>query len=86
MKCFWTGSWCCLDATRAYGTLGRLINHSNRPNLRAKAARVEGKLRVGFMAMKNIGAGEELFYDYGRQPHPPTWMRRRSLRYEFHSP
>ena len=69
--------WICMDATRAYGTIGRLINHSAKPNLRAKVARVEGKLRLGFLACKDIVVGEELFFDYGRQPNPPSWLRRR---------
>ena len=44
----------CLDATRAFGTLGRLINHSVRGNLRTKAAVVDGELRLGFIAAKDI--------------------------------
>ena len=71
------GSWKCLDATRAYGTLGRLINHSSRPNLRPKVARVYGELRLGFLALRPINAGEQLFYNYGSQPHPPPWLSRR---------
>lgn len=72
-----TGCWLCLDATRAFNTLGRLVNHSCNPNLRAKAAQVKGSLRLGFLAARNIPAGEELYFDYGIQPRPPPWLRRR---------
>ncbi len=32
------GGWVCIDATRAYGTLGWLINHSSTPNVYGMAA------------------------------------------------
>ena len=70
------GQWWCVDATRAYGTLGRLINHSSKPNLVAKAARIDQVLRIGFLALRPIDAGDELTYSYGNQRNPPPWMQR----------
>ncbi len=73
-----TGQWWCLDATRAFGTTGRLINHSSKKgNLKTLAAVVEGKLRLGFLASRDITAGEELLYDYGCQKRAPLRLRRR---------
>ena len=70
------GSWWCVDATRAFQTLGRLINHSFTPNLKGKAARVCGKLRVAFLALRDIESGEELSYDYGVQRTSEPWLQR----------
>ena len=71
-----TGKWVCLDATRAFGTVGRLVNHG-RPNanLRSMAAVVDDILRVGFLASKDVTSGEEVHFDYGYQTKAPLWMR-----------
>lgn len=44
------GQWECLDATWAFGTTGRLINHGKNFNLKAMAARgVESNKFIGHM-------------------------------------
>ena len=48
------GGWVCIDATRAYRTIGLLVNHSPNPNVKGRVAVVEGKLRMGFLAMKDL--------------------------------
>lgn len=72
-----SGKWICIDATRAYGTIGRLVNHSPRPNVKGKVAVVDGEVRLGFLALHDIDANEEILVDYGYQPNPPPWMRGR---------
>lgn len=74
-----TGRWYCLDATRTFGTLGRLVNHSSTPNLKAMQALCRGCLRVGFLAMVDIQPNVELSFHYGTQPHPPAFFRRRRI-------
>lgn len=74
--------WLCLDATRAIYTIGRLINHqpSHKANLRLHPPIfLNNKWRVGLYAARDIKAGEELSYDYGRQPDPPDFMRLRKV-------
>ena len=58
------GGWVCIDATRPYGTIGQLVNYSPIPNVKGKV--VNGKLRLGFMACKDIKRGDEVLVDYGR--------------------
>ena len=70
-------SWKYRDTNRAYGTLRRLKNHSPKPNLRPKVSRIYGDLVLGFLSLQPIKAGQQLFYNYGAQPHPPPWLRRR---------
>ena len=63
-----------LDATRRFEQFGRYINHSAcYPNVKlARPMFLKGKWRVGFVAQRNIEAGEELRYDYGiRDPELP---------------
>lgn len=75
------GKWVCFDATRAMGTVGRLVNHSPRPNLKLhKPLRVRGKWRMALLAVRDIDPGEEVMFDYGKQPSPPDWMRGRKVR------
>ncbi|XP_019853842.1 PREDICTED: histone-lysine N-methyltransferase SETD2-like isoform X2 [Amphimedon queenslandica] len=52
-----------LDATRK-GNLSRFINHSCEPNCETQKWTVNGRLRVGFFALRHIPAGEELTFDY----------------------
>ena len=69
--------WVCLDATRKVGTLGRLLNHSSRPNLKPfRPLHVRGKWRAGFIALCPIKAGEELLWDYGCPPEGQKWLYR----------
>ena len=68
--------WLCLDATRNIYSWGRYINRSARPNLKTHPPlMINGKWRVAFLALQDIDEGQELLYDYGKQPNPPEWMR-----------
>ena len=61
----------CFDATRVFGVgrdnYGRYINHAKRGvNCRPYPPLfIRGKYRVGFIALKDIQEGDELFWDYG---------------------
>ena len=73
------GQWICLDATRNLDCWARYINHAPESiaNVRMyRPLQVDGQWRVAFLATRNISKGEEIFYDYGRQPNPPDFMRR----------
>ena len=72
--------WMCLDATRRFGTLGRLMNHAPRTSATVKpfkALKVNGKWRVAFLATRDIEKGEELTWDYGCPPEGQAWLMRR---------
>ena len=69
--------WYCLDATRRMGSLGRLLNHSANPNLKPfRPLWVRGKWRVGFLAIRDIAAGEELTWHYSCPPQGHQWLYR----------
>ena len=62
------GAWWCFDATRRVNSYGRYINHAagNMANaMPVPPAVIEGRLRVGFVATKNIDPGSEITWDYG---------------------
>lgn len=72
--------WYCLDATRRFNTLGRLLNHAPPHEATAKPSKplfVKGKWRVGFLALKNLSPGQELTWDYGCPPQGQQWLMRR---------
>ena len=48
----------------AQGALGRFINHSCEPNCETQKWLVQGELAIGLFATKDIGAGQELTFDY----------------------
>ena len=52
-----------VDATRA-GNMAHLINHSCDPNCYSRTITVNGKNHVVIFALKDIGIGVELSYDY----------------------
>jgi len=54
------------------GGIGRLINHSDRPNVLSALATFESVSHVILIANAPIRAGEQLCYDYG----PDYWARR----------
>ena len=57
---------CSIDATKEDGNLGRLINHSRKEaNIVPKITDVDGEPHLYFIAVRDIGSGEELVYDYG---------------------
>lgn len=47
------------------GNSSRWINHSCKPNCKARQEEIDGAQRVFIYAKRDIAAGEELFYDYG---------------------
>lgn len=53
-----------IDATE--GHLTRFINHSYTPNLHAKYAFANGFYHLIFLAGRNLKAGEQLTFDYGK--------------------
>lgn len=70
--------WYCLDATRAFNTVGRLLNHSPLRPMKALLITKKGvtKWRVGFLSTRPIEIGDELTWDCGCQPHGEDWLRR----------
>jgi histone-lysine N-methyltransferase SETD2 len=46
------------------GNVSRFLNHSCAPNCESQKWQVGGDMRVGFFATRDIGAGEELTFDY----------------------
>jgi SET domain-containing protein len=53
----------CVDASRK-GNLARFINHSCNPNAVTQKWSVQGELRVGIFAARDISNGEEITFDY----------------------
>jgi SET domain-containing protein len=51
-----------------YGNVERFINHSKKQaNCKPFVKLVNGEHRIGFFAMKDLDAGVELFFDYGKE-------------------
>jgi len=69
-----------IDATNEPNHPGRCINHARKhPNLKLMQPVMLGeppnnKLKVGFVARRAIGEGEELFYDYGISDPDLPWI------------
>jgi SET domain-containing protein len=56
-----------IDSFR-YGNVERFINHSKKhANCKPVVKLVNGEHRIGFFATKDLAAGEELFFDYGKK-------------------
>ena len=55
------------DPTRRPKAVGKYINHAAKgANLKMfPPLYTRGRMRVGFMTIKSIDKGEELFWDYG---------------------
>ena len=71
--------WMCLDATRSFSSVGRLLNHAARPAATLtpyKPLLVGGKWRVGFVAARELMPGDELTWDYGCSPGGLEWLKR----------
>lgn len=74
------GSWVCLDATRNVDCWARYINHGPPKVANLKMFRpvtMDKRWHVCFLAKRPIRAGEELLYDYGKQPNAPPWLARK---------
>ena len=55
----------CFDATRKYHQFGRYFNHARCPNsVITPPFNIRGKWRVGFLAVRDIDAGDEVVWDY----------------------
>ena len=57
----------CFDASERFHHPGRYINHvAKGPNVcLTRPFEVRGKVRIGFLALRDIPEGEELCYDHG---------------------
>lgn len=71
---------CSFDATKEDRTMGRLINHSKtQANVVPRQMVINGKLRLFFLAKRDINTNEEVVYDYGeRRKHildENPWLR-----------
>nr|XP_024655137.1 histone-lysine N-methyltransferase set-1-like [Maylandia zebra] len=65
------GKQLCVDATREDGSLGRLVNDDNvNPNSKMTVTRVDGRPHLCLFAIKDIGPGEEITYNYGDSNWP----------------
>ena len=67
----------CFDATERFHHPGRYINHVARGgNVRLSCPFfIRGKWRIGFLALRNISAGEELAYDYLDRDREQQWLQ-----------
>ena len=79
LQACYNGKNIIFDATYRYNARARLINHSkkNANILLRKPIEIRGKLRIGFVAKRNISKGEELLYDYDLESYSrkelPSW-------------
>ena len=72
-----SGKWWCFDATRHLNQYGRYLNHAAGGMANATPVPpvvVQGRLRVGFVATRQIQPGEEVLWDYGVRGEP--WLRK----------
>jgi hypothetical protein len=63
-----------IDAEKAGNEL-RFANHSDTPNMRPVSVIDRGLLHIGLFALRNIDAGEELTFDYGKD----YWRKREKM-------
>ncbi len=61
------GKLLCMDATAESKHLGRLVNHSRKPNLITKVIEINNIPHLVLLASKDIECGEEILYDYGER-------------------
>ena len=75
-----SGGWLCFDATREFYSPGRLMNHSTKGEATVipfKPLLVDSQWRLGFIATRDLQAGEELTWDYGCAPCGIEWLKKR---------
>ena len=67
----------CFDATERFHHPGRYINHVARGgNVRlSRPFFIREKWRIGFLAIRDINAGEELAYDYLDRDREQKWLQ-----------
>lgn len=73
----------CFDATYRFNSFGRYINHAPKQYANVKPLppmNIRGRLRVGFIATRDISCGEELFWDYNLSVKDAAWSRDRPER------
>ena len=64
-------SFCSVDAAKEDGSLGRLVNDDHiNPNAKMKYLTVQGKPHLCLFAIRDIGPGEEITYNYGDSDWP----------------
>ena len=79
LQAAYEGKRVVFDATYRSNSLGRLINHSKKGAnlLLRKPIEVRGKLRIGFIAKRDIQRNEELLFDYCLESYSraelPAW-------------
>lgn len=57
-----------IDPGEEDGSWGRLINHSSvHPNAKGERRVLGGEVHILIVAIKDIRAGQEIFFDYGNQ-------------------
>ncbi|XP_047200190.1 uncharacterized protein LOC118124568 [Hippoglossus stenolepis] len=67
----WKGLNWCIDASREYRSLGRLVNDDHvNPNCEMKNIVCGGKPHMCLFAVRQISPGEEITYNYGDYPYP----------------
>lgn len=59
-----------IDASFDDGSLGRLVNDSQKPNGKIKKIELDGKPHHCLFAIKDINKDDEITYDYGGQDLP----------------
>ena len=84
MQASYNGAKVIFDATYRTNSMGRLINHSKKHAniLLRKPIEVRSKLRIGFIAKRDIKANEELLFDYDLKSYCsselPDWYMERA--------
>lgn len=76
---FYLFTYCSIDASKEDGTIGRLVNDDRRPNSKMVKIVINNVPRLCLFAIRNIGAGEEITYNYGGVDLP--WRRHSKVVY-----
>jgi hypothetical protein len=69
------------DGTRRYNQFGVYANHSIYPNSRlCLPVYVQGKWRIGLMAVRDISENEEITWNYSDRNKDIPWLSGKKLR------